>query len=82
MGAAMANLEKILCVVPVGFGTRRPRRSPMPACSAHLIMAVTGQTLAMVERYTKHADQKRNAKAAMAMLERTRTERETAKPQK
>jgi hypothetical protein len=46
-------------------------------------MAITGhKTLSMVERYTKRADQKRNAKAAMALLERTGTEQESAKPQK
>jgi integrase len=52
-------------------------------CPSHHIMAITGhKTLSMVERYTKRADQKRNAKAAMALLERTGTEQESAKPQK
>jgi len=51
-------------------------------CPAHYIMSITGhRTLAMVQRYTKRADQKRNARAAMAMIDRTGTERETAKPE-
>jgi hypothetical protein len=44
-------------------------------------MAVTGhKTLSMVQKYTARADQKRNARAAMAILDRTGTERESAKP--
>jgi len=40
-------------------------------CPAHYIMSITGhRTLAMVQRYTKRADQKRNARAAMAMIDR------------
>jgi hypothetical protein len=44
-------------------------------------MAVTGhKTLSMVQKYTARTDQKTNARAAMAMLDRTGTERENAKP--
>jgi integrase len=53
-------------------------------CSAHLIMSVTGhKSLAEVERYTRQADQKRMAAAAIHRLEqngnRTRSGKRTPK---
>lgn len=45
-------------------------------CTANEIMAISGHTsLKEVERYTRQADQKRNARAAIAKLERTQHER-------
>ena len=50
-------------------------------CSSHEIQSITGhRTLQMVEHYTKAARQKELASSAIAKLEGTGTERESAKP--
>lgn len=52
-----------------GIRKAAARRLADAGCSAHEIMAITGhKTLEMVEHYTKAADQKRLAKAAVARL--------------
>lgn len=45
-------------------------------CSAHEIAAITGQSLAMVELYTRSADQQRLAHAAVERLEVARRKRD------
>jgi integrase len=58
-----------------GFVTHGLRKNAGAAladagCSPHEIMAITGhKTLAMVSHYTKNADQKRNARAAISKWE-------------
>jgi integrase len=44
-------------------------------CSAHEIAAITGQSLAMVELYTRSADQQRLAQSAVERLENARNRR-------
>jgi integrase len=57
-GTSAHGLRKAMC-----------RRLAEAGCSAHEIMAISGQkSLREVERYTKGADQKRMARAAMARL--------------
>jgi integrase len=50
-----------------GLRKAAARRLAEAGCSVHQIMAITGhQSLKEIERYTKSADQRRNATAAMA----------------
>lgn len=55
-----------------GLRKAAAKRMAEAGCSAHQISAITGQSLQMVEHYTRSAEQKKMAKAAVRKLERKR----------
>jgi integrase len=64
-----------------GLRKTAARRLAEAGCSAHQIASITGhKSLAEIERYTKAADQKRMATAAIHRLEQNGNRTATAKP--